>query len=311
MRMTHIYKPVMLQAMLRRGGSATKNEIAGEIMSRDELQIEHYRRNIVHQMPGRRLVRDGIVEQHEDRYRLKPPFDILSEWQRLELIAVCERRIEEHRAAYGDLFAKRTVDAVNGSVRYEALKRAGGRCELCGASHEARPLHVDHVVPRARGGSNELSNLQVLCETCNTEKRDRDDTDFRAVATSFDHRVDGCPFCQADARIIDESELAIAIEDGFPVTAGHTLILSRRHVSDYFDLHRSERMAIDDLLQARRRALLALDPTIGGFNVGINAGLAAGQTVSHVHVHLIPRRSGDVEDPRGGVRSVIPLKRAY
>ena len=163
MRMTHVYKPVMLQAVLRRRGAATKEAIASEIMSRDELQIEHYRRNIVHQMPGSRLIRDGVLKQDGDSYRLASPSDRLAEWQRLDLIAACERRLEEHRASYGDNFSSRSTDAVVGSVRYEALKRAGGRCELCGVSHEVRPLHVDHVRPRAKGGSNDLRNLQVLC----------------------------------------------------------------------------------------------------------------------------------------------------
>jgi diadenosine tetraphosphate (Ap4A) HIT family hydrolase len=311
MRMTHVYKPVMLQAVLRRGGAATKHEIAGEIMARDELQIEHYRRNIVHQMPGSRLVRDGVLEQEGNQYRLAPPFHRLSESQRLELVAACERRIEEHRAAYGDSYQNRVADAVVGSVRYEAPKRSGGRCELCGASHEARPLHVDHIRPRAKGGNNDLGNLQVLCETCNTQKRDRDDTDFRAVRASFDHREAGCVFCEADPRIIDENELAFAIEDRFPVTPGHTLVIAKRHAADYFDLYRSERVAIDDLLQARRAALLESDSSINGFNVGVNCGVAAGQTVMHVHVHLIPRRIGDVEQPRGGVRGVIPSKQSY
>ena len=223
MRMTHVYKPVMLQAVLRRRGAATKEVIASEIMSRDELQIEHYRRNIVHQMPGSRLIRDGILEQDGDTYRLAFPFDRLTEWQRLDSIAACERRLEEHQASYGDNFSNRSTDAVVGSVRYEALKRAGGRCELCGVSHEVRPLHVDHVRPRAKGGLNDLRNLQVLCETCNTQKRDRDDTEFRAVRTSFDDRDASCVFCQADGRIVEENELAFAIEDRFPVTSGHTL----------------------------------------------------------------------------------------
>ena len=280
-------------------------------MARDELQIEHYRRNIVQQMPGRRLLRDGVIEREGNSYRLNALFDKLLEWQRLDLIAACERRIEEHRAAYGDLFAKRTVDAVTGSNRYDALKRAGGRCELCGVSHEARPLHVDHIRPRAKGGSNELSNLQVLCETCNTEKRDRDDTDFRAVNSEFQKRNENCVFCQADARTLDENELAFAILDLHPVTADHTLILSRRHVADFFELHRAERLAIDDLVYARRKALRQSDATIVAFNIGVNCGKAAGQTIEHVHVHLIPRRVGDLDDPRGGVRGVIPTKRSY
>ena len=82
-------------------------------------------------------------------------------------------------------------------------------------------------------------------------------------------------------------------------------------MSDYFDLHQPERNAIEEMLHAQRQSILEQDNTVTGFNVGINAGASAGQTVFHVHVHLIPRRDGDVVDPRGGVRGVIPSKQRY
>lgn len=123
---------------------------------------------------------------------------------------------------------------------------------------------------------------------------------------------DECIFCELDtSRIIDQNELCLMIEDAFPVTPNHTLIIPKRHVSDYFDLNEPELNAIHSMLSARRQSLLESDPTITGFNVGINAGESAGQTIFHVHVHLIPRRDGDVENPRGGVRGVIPNKQSY
>ena len=82
-------------------------------------------------------------------------------------------------------------------------------------------------------------------------------------------------------------------------------------MADYFDLFRPERNAIKDMLHDQRAAILAENPTVTGFNIGINAGKSAGQTIFHVHVHLIPRREGDVEEPRGGVRGVIPSKQGY
>jgi diadenosine tetraphosphate (Ap4A) HIT family hydrolase len=123
---------------------------------------------------------------------------------------------------------------------------------------------------------------------------------------------DKCIFCGLDSnRIIDQNELSLMIEDAFPVTQYHTLIIPKRHVSDYFDLYQPELNSIHSMLSARRQFLLECDPTITGFNVGINAGESAGQTIFHVHVHLIPRRVGDVENPRGGVRGVIPSKQRY
>lgn len=309
--MSHVYKPVMLGAVLQNGGVATRDEVAAEIMRRDFLQLEHYRKNIVHPMPGTRLVRDGILEFDGNAYKLAPPFNEMTRSQQLELMAACEHRIEEHIETYGDQFGNNTNDPVPGSVRYEVLKRAGGRCELCGVSREEVQLDVDHIVPRSKNGGNEASNLQVLCRTCNAQKHNRDDTDFRDVNASYEQRELGCPFCDADDRIIEENELAFVIEDGYPVTTGHSLIIPRRHVANYFDLHQSERNAIDQLTRARRKSLIANDGEIAGFNLGVNSGEAAGQTVFHVHVHLIPRRLGDVDDPIGGIRSVIPDMQKY
>jgi ATP adenylyltransferase len=121
-----------------------------------------------------------------------------------------------------------------------------------------------------------------------------------------------CIFCELGAgRIIAENELCLAIRDGYPVTDNHTLVIPKRHVADYFDLYQPERNAIDHMLQEQRTAILASDSTVTGFNVGINAGKSAGQTVFHVHVHLIPRRDGDVVDPKGGVHGVIPSTQNY
>ncbi len=307
-QMSHIYKPVMLQAVLKRGGTASKEDIAADIVSRDVFQHEHYRRNVVHQQPGWRLVRDGALVKDGDAYHLAPPFNELSENDRLDLISACEHRIEDFFQRVGDRFNNRSDDPVPGSVRYKVLKRAGGRCELCGVSHDEVPLDVDHIVPRANGGGNDDANLQVLCRTCNAQKGARDDTNFREVNAAYADRDPQCIMCQKETG---DDPLAFVIEDGYPVTEGHSLIVPRRHVADYFDLSRAEKNAIDRVLVNRRAELIASDETITGFNVGINAGASSGQTVMHVHVHLIPRRDRDVQDPRGGVRGVIPEMQKY
>lgn len=191
------------------------------------------------------------------------------------------------------------------------LRRSGGRCELCGISSRETQIDVDHIIPRAKGGTNDISNLQALCRTCNAQKRDRDDTNFIEVHKSYQDREPGCIFCEAESRVIHENELAFITEDGYPVTEGHSLIIPKRHVDDYFDLYRSETNAIDELLRHQKNELTKSDPTITGFNIGINSGESAGQTVFHCHIHLVPRREGDVKDPRGGVRHVIPDKGYY
>ena len=116
-----------------------------------------------------------------------------------------------------------------------------------------------------------------------------------------------CRFCRLDpALTVASNALAFALRDRFPVTHLHTLVLPRRHVVDYFSLSAEEREACAELLHQLRADILAADPLVVGFNIGMNVGGVAGQTVFHSHIHLIPRRTGDVEDPRGGVRMVIP-----
>jgi ATP adenylyltransferase len=95
------------------------------------------------------------------------------------------------------------------------------------------------------------------------------------------------------------------------VTPLHTLIIPKRHIADYFELYQPELNAIHRMLEEQRADIMKQDEKVTGFNIGINAGRDAGQTVFHAHVHLIPRRNGDVEDPRGGVRGVIPSKQKY
>lgn len=120
-----------------------------------------------------------------------------------------------------------------------------------------------------------------------------------------------CPFCAlSDDRIVVADEIAIAVRDAYPLTEGHTLVVPRRHVASLFDLSPGEQALIWELVGTIRARLQdSLRPD--GFNIGLNDGPAAGQTVMHAHVHVIPRRSGDVPDPRGGVRWVVPGKADY
>jgi diadenosine tetraphosphate (Ap4A) HIT family hydrolase len=112
-------------------------------------------------------------------------------------------------------------------------------------------------------------------------------------------------------RVVLQNELCIAVQDQYPVTPGHVLVIPKRHVADYFDLGRPELNAGQFLLEHLKREIIANDPSVQGFNVGINSGQVAGQTVFHCHLHLIPRRAGDVPDATGGVRNVIPGKGNY
>ena len=198
------------------------------------------------------------------------------------------------------------------SLRYEVLKRAGFRCELCGISADERAIEVDHILPRKHGGEDDVTNLQALCYKCNANKGARDDEDFRVIREGINVQQSGCIFCELPAdRIIASNTLAFAIRDDYPVTELHTLVIPKRHAATFFDLFEPERRAINQLLDRLRIEMMKGDPSVKGFNIGMNNGDAAGQTIGHAHVHLIPRRQGDVQDPRGGVRGVIPGKARY
>ena len=121
-----------------------------------------------------------------------------------------------------------------------------------------------------------------------------------------------CIFCTLEAsRIEDENQLFLVIKDLYPVTKGHTLIIPKRHVPSFFDLTSEEQSSFLQILNSQKEKIRLQDNTVTGFNVGINDGKDSGQTVMHCHIHLIPRRKGDMENPRGGVRGVIPEKQNY
>jgi diadenosine tetraphosphate (Ap4A) HIT family hydrolase len=123
--------------------------------------------------------------------------------------------------------------------------------------------------------------------------------------------IQGCPFCSMDiSRLLISNQFAIAAADAFPVSEGHTLIIPKRHISSIFDTTEEELVHIFKLV-TQTRELLNEQFQPQGLNIGINDGVAAGQTVMHLHIHLIPRYKGDQSDPRGGVRWIFPDKAKY
>jgi diadenosine tetraphosphate (Ap4A) HIT family hydrolase len=116
-----------------------------------------------------------------------------------------------------------------------------------------------------------------------------------------------CPFCSMPpGKVRLQNELAYVIYDKNPITALHALIIPKRHTPDYFDLETSEVLACLELLRAFSKQIMDSDGAVSGFNIGVNAGRIAGQSMFHCHIHLIPRRPGDVDSPRGGLRHLIP-----
>jgi diadenosine tetraphosphate (Ap4A) HIT family hydrolase len=119
-------------------------------------------------------------------------------------------------------------------------------------------------------------------------------------------KMTNCPFCNTQPlKILLENAKAIAFSDKYPVQRGHLLIVPKRHVATYFDATDEEIMAIHELMK-KGKELLDREYSPDGYNIGVNVGEYGGQTVMHLHVHLIPRYKGDMDDPRGGIRKAIP-----
>ena len=121
-----------------------------------------------------------------------------------------------------------------------------------------------------------------------------------------------CLFCNTSKKeIIFENDLAFVAFDSYPVSQFHSLIIPKRHIQNYFDLTNDELLACHGLLLKIKNKINSDDNTVGGFNIGVNSERIAGQSILHCHIHLIPRRVGDVDNPQGVVRSVIPSRQHY
>ncbi len=317
MSMSHIYQPVMLIELLNNQGKASVTQIAQAILNKDPSQIEYYSQ-IVKRMVGDVLTNKRKITTKDNDHYLLQGVQSLSQQEITELTTLCQSKINEYelkrQGAQWD-HRRRGRRPVSGTIRYEVLKRAKGRCELCGISNEEKNLEVDHIIPKSLGGKDDIANYQALCYTCNAQKNNKDDTDFRNTNAQYEHREKDCLFCQIQTddrrRVIDENTLAYAIRDGFEVTKHHTLFIPKRHTKDYFELSQAEINAINQLIDSQKDFLDSSDASIDGYNIGMNCGETAGQTIFHCHVHLIPRRKGDVESPKGGVRHIIPNKGHY
>jgi diadenosine tetraphosphate (Ap4A) HIT family hydrolase len=135
---------------------------------------------------------------------------------------------------------------------------------------------------------------------------DKDNTDFREWDSMYTNKEKKCAFCNIDSSVIIRNNAAIAFEDKFPITSNHALVIPIRHVSSFFELGSYEYNACFLLINNLKSIITKNDKTVTGFNIGINDGIDAGQTIFHCHIHIIPRRNGDVVNPRGGIRNIMP-----
>ena len=179
LRMSHVYQPLLISFLVESGGAATVRQLAQEFALADEASVLHYEKRIK-EMPVPVLARRGVISKRAELIELQ--VDKLTYVQSSQIRAACEKRI-------ADFLEKRGIeiwigllelDPVPSTVRYDVLKR-DRKCVLCGAAPEvdsAVRLHIDHIIPRSKGGSNDIGNLQVLCAECNLGKSNRDNTAF-------------------------------------------------------------------------------------------------------------------------------------
>ena len=311
MSMSHIYQPLLIKSLVESGGIATIRQLALQFLSQDESQVQYYESRIK-QMPLKVLSKHGIVSKASELVSLN--IQKLTLEQKAHIKMVCELKIQQYVAKKGlAIWDYRLLDnnPISDVLRLRVLHESGGRCALCGATKKDMPLHVDHIKPRSKGGKTVYENLQVLCARCNQTKSNKSEFDYRRELNP--DNVPECQFCsdRIRSRIIDELGTVWAITDKYPVTEGHHLIFPKRHIQDWFSMSSHERGHAESLIRIIKNRLTDTDKTITGFNVGMNCGESAGQTIFHAHIHLIPRRNGDTSNPRGGVRGVIPNKMGY
>lgn len=312
MKMSHIYQPLMIRSLVDSNGKATIRQLALAFLEHDESQLKHYE-SVIKKMPLKVLKGRKIVDHEGDLVSLNLKGRLTFE-QKAELRMLCEQKMQEFILNKGmSLWDYRMLGGpVKGSVYYEVMKESGGRCALCGVTSKDRPLDVDHIIPRSKGGNSEKENLQVLCSRCNRTKGNRDRTNWKVFKDV--EAIENCIFCWENLdkkRVVAEYDHIYAIKDGIPVTEDHLLIIPKRHASDWFSMTEQERYEAETLIRTLKGKLESDDETISGFNIGMNCGIDAGQTILHAHIHLIPRRKGDTENPVGGVRGVMAGTRDY
>lgn len=303
MKMTGPYQAIVIYQCLNGNGEASLEDIAKDLSARDRESINYYisRLKIY---PKEVLKKHGVAELSDNKFKLTFPV----ENNQIDVLkTICLEKIEKW---YQDNASKEISDPNGwGAIRYRMLKKYK-RCVLCGAKpHQDLDieLDVDHIIPESKGGSNDESNLQVLCSKCNRAKGNRDDEDFRPINN------DSCLFCKnlEDRSLNIKSKLFWVIRDKFPVTALHTLIIPKTHISSPTEMDSKHWAELGHITSIVKNQIIEEDKTVLGFNMGFNDGECSGQTVFHVHFHIIPRRVGDHPKPRGGIRGVIPEKQSY
>jgi len=284
MKMTGPYQAIVILECLKNGGVATLSSIAKQLSSNDKESIRYYVDRLK-VYPKQVLQKHHIAEIKDDQFVLTSQYD---ENEKDTLIKICEEKLLNwYRGNEKDELVE---NKGWGALRYKLIAKYR-KCLLCGARPSLEndiELDIDHILPRSKGGKDEEINLQVLCSKCNRAKGNSDQTDFRPTL-----KDEKCVFCDISNRALKiKSKYFWVVRDNYPVTHLHTLIIPKEHFVSPTDLDLEYWKELGRLTAIVKEEVLNLDPTVEGFNFGFNDGEKAGQTIFHVHFHVIPRRKG-------------------
>lgn len=309
MSMSGPYQPVVIKLLLESGGKCSIESIAKFLSSMDLDSIDYYKSKLkIH--PKKVLTKHGVANFESNMFLLSESM-MLSLSETKELIEICNSKIAEY---YSRDLQSEQKNSGWGLKRVKLITEKP-YCELCGQRPGGKKkilLDIDHILPRSKGGSDDIENLQVLCHECNRGKNNNLIKSAKDAHDDYLAKDSECIFCNIEkGRIVFENDYIFVIKDKFPVTEGHTLIIPKRHVSDATELTDIEYLNIMRSMKDMTNEIKSSDNTVKGFNVGFNIGADGGQTVFHAHFHIIPRRQGDIDNSTGGIRNVIPGKGKY
>lgn len=285
MSMTHIYQPVMIKKLLESDGRATTEEIAREFIDWDDSLLDYYKGRVM-VWPKKTLKKHNVVDYSKGSFTLL--LDEVTPEERSKLIELCELKTCEYVDRYENrIGVKNNRNPISGSLRYEIVAKSKGICAACGATSQTRPLDVDHIVPVNVGGTNDPSNLQVLCSRCNREKRDRDKTNFVQWHKRLKYRDAKCPLCRTEPT--KSNIMALAIRKRTPKSELHSVVFPRRHVGTFFDLIPAEKSHCMELVEEVKEEITGLDSRIAGFSVSFESRLVPNRHM-HCHINVVPHR---------------------
>lgn len=285
MKLSHLYQPLLIKELIDNGGKATIRQLAISFLKNDESQIQYFEKRI-REMPLKVLSKHGIIERKNDLVELLS--DSLTFVQKIEIQKICDEKIFEFVSEKGmGVWDYRYLDDeyIPDSLRYRLLKEAKGICALCGSTKEMRPLDIDHILPRSKGGKTVYENLQVLCSKCNRSKNNKDDEDFRALNNKM--KIENCTYCYCKDKVLVENEYAILIENNESDSKYNSLIIPKRHVEDFIEITKVELSAIHDLLKIRKKEIIENDKSVNGF---IFESRMTVNNDNHCSFNLIPER---------------------